>query len=173
MRRRTLAKQTVDDARGTHNAERRRHDRHAGSRPIGRTTLEVDGPLSIGPSPLAQVATAGATCWTQWSRGIAGGASGGCCAPTLPSGCRTCTSTWRRRASGTRSVSQRIGSCKRRSRRCCGDLSAARWDRERRVVAKVEWHPGELYPRVGFLVTTLRRPAKKVVAFYNGRGTAE
>jgi hypothetical protein len=40
-------------------------------------------------------------------------------------------------------------------------------------VAKVEWHPGELYPRVGFLVTNLRRPAKKVVAFYNGRGTAE
>jgi hypothetical protein len=41
------------------------------------------------------------------------------------------------------------------------------------VVAKVEWHPGELYPRVGFIVTNLRRPAKKVVAFYNGRGTAE
>jgi hypothetical protein len=40
-------------------------------------------------------------------------------------------------------------------------------------VAKVEWHPGELYPRVGFIVTNLRRPAKKVVAFYNGRGTAE
>jgi hypothetical protein len=50
------------------------------------------------------------------------------------------------------------------------------WDRPRRVVAKVEWvewHPGELYPRVGFLVTNLHRPAKKVVAFYNGRGTAE
>jgi len=40
-------------------------------------------------------------------------------------------------------------------------------------LAKVEWHPGELYPRVGFLVTNLRRPAKKVLAFYNGRGTAE
>src|SRR5262249_26184774 len=50
---------------------------------------------------------------------------------------------------------------------------AQSWDRERRVVAKVEWHPGELYPRVGFIVTNLRRPAKKVVAFYNGRGTAE
>jgi hypothetical protein len=25
----------------------------------------------------------------------------------------------------------------------------------RRVVAKVEWHPGELYPRVGFIVTNL------------------
>jgi hypothetical protein len=30
---------------------------------------------------------------------------------------------------------------------------AQSWDRERRVVAKVEWHPGELYPRVGFIVT--------------------
>ena len=32
---------------------------------------------------------------------------------------------------------------------------AASWDRPRRVVAKVEWHP-ELYPRVGFLVVTNR-----------------
>jgi hypothetical protein len=43
----------------------------------------------------------------------------------------------------------------------------------RPVVAKVEWQPGELLPRVGFIVTNLRRPARKVVAFYNGRGTAE
>jgi len=50
---------------------------------------------------------------------------------------------------------------------------AQSWDRPRRVVAKVEWHHGELYPRVGFIVTNLHRPAKKVVAFYNGRGTAE
>jgi hypothetical protein len=28
------------------------------------------------------------------------------------------------------------------------------------VVAKVEWHPGELYPRVGFIVTNLARPAE-------------
>ena len=40
-------------------------------------------------------------------------------------------------------------------------------------MAKVEWHPGELYPRVGFLVTNLGRPPERVVAFYNGRGTAE
>jgi hypothetical protein len=43
----------------------------------------------------------------------------------------------------------------------------------RRVVAKVEWHPGELYPRVGFVVTNLSRPAERAVAFYNQRGTAE
>lgn len=41
------------------------------------------------------------------------------------------------------------------------------------MIAKVEWHPGELYPRVGFIVTNLSRPAERVVAFYNQRGTAE
>ena len=41
------------------------------------------------------------------------------------------------------------------------------------MVAKVEWHPGELCPRVGFIVTNLSRPAERVVAFYNHRGTAE
>src|ERR671927_533309 len=50
---------------------------------------------------------------------------------------------------------------------------AQTWGRSRRVVAKVEWHPGELYPRVGFLVTNLCRPPERVVAFYNQRGTAE
>ncbi len=50
---------------------------------------------------------------------------------------------------------------------------AGSWDRKRRVVAKVEWHPGELYPRAGFIVTNLSRSAERVVAFYNHRGTAE
>jgi Transposase DDE domain group 1 len=50
---------------------------------------------------------------------------------------------------------------------------AQSWARPRRVVAKVEWHQGELYPRLGFLVTNLKRPAEWVVKFYNGRGTAE
>jgi len=50
---------------------------------------------------------------------------------------------------------------------------AASWDRPRRVVAKVEWHAGELFPRVGFIVTNLRWKSKNVVHFYNKRGTAE
>jgi hypothetical protein len=50
---------------------------------------------------------------------------------------------------------------------------AQSWKKPRRVVAKVEWHPGELYPRVGFIVTSLSRPAERIVAFYNQRGTAE
>ena len=50
---------------------------------------------------------------------------------------------------------------------------AQSWNKSQRVVAKVEWHPGELYPRVGFIVTNLARPAERVVAFYNQPGTAE
>jgi Transposase DDE domain group 1 len=50
---------------------------------------------------------------------------------------------------------------------------AGSWTKPRRVVAKVEWHPGELYPRVGFIVTNMTRPAERVVAFYNKRGTCE
>ena len=50
---------------------------------------------------------------------------------------------------------------------------AASWKAPRRVVAKVEWHPGELYPRVGFIVTSMSRRTENVVAFYNQRGTAE
>jgi len=50
---------------------------------------------------------------------------------------------------------------------------AKSWQRSRRVVAKVEWHQGELFPRMGFIVTNLNKRAQNVVKFYNGRGTAE
>ena len=50
---------------------------------------------------------------------------------------------------------------------------AQSWSTPRRVVAKVEWHQGELFPRVGFIVTNLSCPTKGIVSFYNGRGTAE
>ena len=50
---------------------------------------------------------------------------------------------------------------------------AASWDRPRRVIAKVEHHLGELFPRVGFIVTTLMGTNRAVVHFYNQRGTAE
>ena len=40
-------------------------------------------------------------------------------------------------------------------------------------VSKVEWHQGELFPRVGFIVTNLSYPTIGIVRFYNGRGTAE
>src|SRR6476620_10874050 len=47
------------------------------------------------------------------------------------------------------------------------------WDRPRRVIAKVEHHLGELFPRVGFIVTTLTGTNRAIVRFYNQRGTAE
>jgi Transposase DDE domain group 1 len=50
---------------------------------------------------------------------------------------------------------------------------AASWNTARRVVAKVEFHAGELFPRVGFIVTNLETPSRTVVRFYNKRGTAE
>jgi hypothetical protein len=50
---------------------------------------------------------------------------------------------------------------------------AKSWQQSRRVVAKIEWHRGELFPRVGFIVTNHTWRSKRVVRFYNGRGTAE
>ncbi len=50
---------------------------------------------------------------------------------------------------------------------------AGSWTKPRRVVAKVEWHHGELYPRVGFIITNMARRAESVVGFYNKRGTCE
>ncbi|MSO90428.1 MAG: hypothetical protein EXR01_02395 [Acetobacteraceae bacterium] len=41
------------------------------------------------------------------------------------------------------------------------------------MVAKAEWHPGALCPCVGFIVTNMTRPAKRIIAFYNQRSTAE
>ena len=60
-------------------------------------------------------------------------------------------------------------------RRTCGDFQyqAASWDKPRRVIAKVEWHPGELFPRVGFVVTNMPMEADWIIQFYNQRGTAE
>jgi len=39
--------------------------------------------------------------------------------------------------------------------------------------AKVEFHAGELFPRVGFIVTNPELPSRAVVRFYNKRGTVE
>ena len=50
---------------------------------------------------------------------------------------------------------------------------AACWKTARRVVAKVEFHFGELFPRLGFIVTNLETDSRAVVRFYNKRGTAE
>ena len=41
------------------------------------------------------------------------------------------------------------------------------------MVTKVEWHQGELFPRVGFIVTNMSAKAQDIIHFYNGRCTAE
>ena len=41
------------------------------------------------------------------------------------------------------------------------------------VVPKIEWHSGELFPRLGFVVTTLTVSVERVFEFYNRRGTAK
>jgi len=53
------------------------------------------------------------------------------------------------------------------------EYQAASWNKPRRVIAKIEWHPGELFPRVGFIVTNLPMDPDWVARFYNQRGTAE
>jgi hypothetical protein len=50
---------------------------------------------------------------------------------------------------------------------------AKSWHKPRRVVAKIEWHQGELFPRIGFVVTNSRLPGGKVTKVYNGRGDVE
>jgi hypothetical protein len=50
---------------------------------------------------------------------------------------------------------------------------AAGWKMAWRVVAKVEFHCGELFLRVGFIVINLETDSRAVVRFCNKRGTAE
>lgn len=53
------------------------------------------------------------------------------------------------------------------------DYQAKSKDHQGRVVAKVEWHQGELIPGIGCIVTNLDGGSQSVVDFNNGRGTAE
>ena len=50
---------------------------------------------------------------------------------------------------------------------------ALSWTTARRVVAKVEHHAGELFPRVGFIVTNTQLWNRKVIRFYSQRAKAE
>jgi hypothetical protein len=50
---------------------------------------------------------------------------------------------------------------------------AQSWHQPRRIVAKAEWHWGELFPRVGLIVTNMTGWSRKVVHFYNQRGIVE
>ena len=49
---------------------------------------------------------------------------------------------------------------------------ARSWSKPRRVIAKVEWYPEELYLRVGFIVTNTSRPAERVLLSTTSAGRA-
>src|SRR5580692_10430511 len=53
------------------------------------------------------------------------------------------------------------------------DLSGGKLDKAASRRRQGRMAPGELYTRLGFIVTNLARPAANVVAFYNKRGTCE
>jgi len=56
---------------------------------------------------------------------------------------------------------------------CAPQHQAGTWTKPRRVIANIERHPGELYPRVGFIVRNMSRAAERAMAFYNKWGTCE
>ncbi len=60
-------------------------------------------------------------------------------------------------------------------RRICGDFAyqAASRDKPWRVVARVERHRGDLFPKIGFVVTNPLMEPDRIIRFYNQRGTAE
>ena len=47
------------------------------------------------------------------------------------------------------------------------------WDKPQRVVAKVKWYPGELFPRVDFVVTNVPMDHDWIINFNNQPGAAE
>jgi len=65
----------------------------------------------------------------------------------------------------------------------CGAITPASAIRPRHGTSPAGWSPrssgtpivslGELYPRVGFIVTNMTRPPEPATLFYNQRGTAE
>src|SRR5437588_2767221 len=134
--------------------------------------------------------TAGTTCSSRSWRATRARSHASIFERTRPLQCPRSTSFWRRSGSNTRSGYRPTRFCRAGSAICSRAQSddlrthvrrfhanfsyqAGTWTKPRRVIAKVEWHPGELYPRVGFIVTNMSRPAERVVAFYNKRGTCE
>jgi hypothetical protein len=86
---------------------------------------------------MATARTAGAMCSIRWWHGIAAGVSGAYYAAMRPSRSRMCTSTWRRRASSTRSACPRTRCSRIRSPTC----SRARWGGHRTTSALVRELP--------------------------------
>ncbi len=108
-------------------------------------------------------ATAGGRCWSRWSRATASATCASISAATPPLPIPRSTSSSKPRAidyairlPANRVLQDKIGYLLKRPvgrpphevRRYYASFSyqAQSWKKPRRVVAKVEWHPGELYP---------------------------
>jgi hypothetical protein len=156
--------------------------------PITRCSCSTNwGMSSAAPygSATCTAPMAGAGCWNRWWRATRGIVKRLYFRGDAAFANRRSTSSWKPSASATirlpanRVLQDRIGYLLKRPigrpRRYFASIGyqAKSWNKQRRVVAKLEWHPDELYPRVGFVVTNLARPAERVVVFYNQRGTAE
>jgi hypothetical protein len=50
---------------------------------------------------------------------------------------------------------------------------AEKWIKPGRVVCKIEWHVGEIFPRMGFIVTNSNLEAEQVITIYNSRAVSE
>ena len=53
------------------------------------------------------------------------------------------------------------------------EYQAKSWDKPRRVVAKIEWHLGELFPRYYFILTNSRLPAGSTEVVYTEKWLAK
>src|SRR5262245_65211560 len=120
--------------------------------------------------------TAGTTCSSLSWRATRARSHASICGQTRPLQCPRSTSSWKPSGSyairlpANQILQHRIGYLLTRPvgrpsnevRRFHANFTyqAGSWTKPRRVIAKVEWHPGELYPRVGFIVTNLSRPSR-------------
>ena len=147
----------------------------------------VAAKLRRGTSPAR---TTGTSCWCRRLTGSRRGASAWRSGPTRPSHDRRSTRRWRARGvqyairmPANKNLELAIEGLLFRSpgrpsrtplvRYKSFRYQAESWTTPRRIVANVEHHAGELFPRVGFIVTNLPIHNRAVVRFYNKRGTAE
>src|SRR5262249_26497704 len=134
--------------------------------------------------------TAGTTCSSPSRRATRARSQASIFERTRPLQCPRSTSFWRQSGSNTRSGYRPTRFCRAGSAIC----SRAQSDDLRTMCAgsmpisairpepgpsrgglspRSSGNRGELYPLLGFIVTNMSRPAKRVVAFYNKRGTCE
>nr|WP_255683019.1 transposase [Enterobacter cloacae complex sp. ECL68] len=123
--------------------------------------------MATSTAPMAGVMSRPRNCALRGARPLRQVLPGRCCLRS-----RRSMSDWKKRGSSTpsgcpqtRSSSDKIAHRQRapcraavttKVKRFFEEFSIRRsWDKERRVIAKIEWHPGELFPRVGFIVTNL------------------